>query len=188
MPTAKLSATWFVVVAFALLAVGCGPGKVTGVSSGSRSWSIAADDPVPGIHQGAAEVITLKLGSPNGVTIVVWCAKANGVSSHSSAGVGNAYSEGHFRLLGEEQVNFRCETNDGVRAKVTIADQTYDTINGSLFLISSQSNETQVKQCAIDVTNFPKEAVAIQNFATDNPNVAAFFTDAKKTASVEPQG
>ena len=169
----------------ALLFSGCGAGQVRGVSSGGRSWTVAAEDPIPGIHKGAAEVITLKCGPPTGVTIVVWCADASGVSSHGSAGGFNAFSEGSFRLPGELQVGFRCETSDGARAKVTIADRTYDTTNGSLFLISPQPKATQVKQLDVDITNFPKEAEAIVGFAIDNPDVAAFFKDATMNVSSE---
>lgn len=167
-------------VLFVLLLSGCGPGNVTGVSTGGLSWTVAAEDPIPGIHKGAAEVMTLKFGSATGVTIVVWCAGANGTSSHSSAGSDGAFSVGHFRLPDEAQVGFRCETNDGTMAKVMIAGHTYDTRKGSLFLISRLPKEIQVKQLDVDISNFPKKAAAIKEFAMDNPDVSAFFTDAKK--------
>lgn len=60
-------------VLMALLAVlplallGCGPPKAAGISTGGTTWMIVNDNPIPGIHEGTASVMTLTFGPPTGV-------------------------------------------------------------------------------------------------------------------------
>jgi hypothetical protein len=183
--SAPIKLTVASLVLVALMATGCGSGRVSGISTGGTTWTVAAEEPVAGIHKGAIEVITLKLGSPNGVTVVVWCAGANGASSHGSTGPVSAFAEGHLQLPDETRVAFRCETDNGTSAKVTIDGREFETSKGSLFLISPQSEEMQIKQLAANVRDFPNEGVAIKDYALDNPEISAFFKDAVNNASAD---
>ncbi|MBC8867966.1 MAG: hypothetical protein H8E44_01040, partial [Planctomycetes bacterium] len=92
---------------------------------------------------------------------------------------------GTFFTSDGRRVEYRCETDNGTVAKFTIDGTAYDSTKGSLFLISTQSERTQVKQLVADVLNFPREAEAIRDYAFDNPEIATFFKDAKNERPVE---
>ncbi|MBC8875270.1 MAG: hypothetical protein H8E44_38090 [Planctomycetes bacterium] len=181
----KRIAVPLVVVPF-LAMPGCGPRKVVGIASGGPSWTIVAEDPIPGIHDGTASVITLRFGPPTGVTVVVW-SDVSRSSTNGGTRDDHAFDEGTLLTTDGRRVEYRCETDNGTVAKVIIDGTAYDSTKGSLFLISTQSEKTQVKQLVADVRNIPREAEAIRDYALGNPEIAAFFKDAKNRRPVEQE-
>jgi hypothetical protein len=165
---------------FALAATkGCGPNRVVGISSGGTSWTTASDDPVPGIHDGTIAVITLKFGPPAGVKVAVWTDVSGGTTNGATRD-DEAFVEGTLFVPDGRHIGYRCETRDGIVATVTFEGTSYDSTNGSLFLISTQSESPQIRQLDTDVSTLPTEATALRDYAIGHPDIAAFFIDAKK--------
>ena len=182
----RMIAIPLVLVAF-LAIPGCGPREVAGIASGGPGvWTIVAEDPIPGIHDGTASVITLRFGPPTGVTVAVWGDVSSSIGNGATRD-DHAFWEGTFFTSDGRRVEYRCETDNGTVAKVTIDGTVYDSTKGSLFLISTQSEKTQVKQLVADVRNFPREAEAIKDYALGNPEIASFFKDAKNKKPVEEE-
>jgi len=159
---------------------GCLKTSAHGVATGSVTWINSAAKPVPGIHEGTVDAVTLKHGPPQGVKIVFWGDLSSG-KSHGSGSPTGAAAEGQLLANGETRVKYRCETTDGTTAAITIEDQKFDSINGSLFLISTQQGKTQVKQLKFDVGKFPTNTAAIQKLAADNQQIREFFEAAQPT-------
>jgi hypothetical protein len=113
--TTIIRTTFVALVCVALLMVlGCGPRKVTGIASGGPSWTVVAEDPIPGIHDGTLSEITLKFGPPTGVTIVFW-GDVSSSSTHGATRDDHAFVEGTFFKSDGTPIKYRCETADGSR-------------------------------------------------------------------------
>jgi hypothetical protein len=175
----------FIVVTLLLFVLattkGCGSNRVVGMSSGGNSWTTASEDPIPGIHDGTIAVITLKFGPPAGVKVAVWTDVSGGTTSGATRD-DDAFVEGTLYVPDGRHIGYRCETCDGTVATVTFEGTTYDSTNGSLFLISTQSESPQIRQLDADVSTLPTEATALRDYAIAHPDIAAFFTDARKTS------
>jgi hypothetical protein len=177
--------TFFRILAVTILSValatsmGCGSKKVVGMSTGGTSWTTASDDPIPGIHEGTTSVISLKFGPPAGVKVVVWT-DVSGVSTNGATTDNHAFVDGTLFVPDGRRISYRCETCDGAVATVTFEGTAYSSANGSLFLISTQSEMPQMIQLDADLSNFPTESTSLRDYATSRPDIAAFFTDAKR--------
>ncbi|QDU27580.1 hypothetical protein ETAA8_26680 [Anatilimnocola aggregata] len=164
---------------------GCLKTSANGVSTGAVTWVTTTADPVPGIHEGTVNVVTLKHGPPQGVKLVFWGDRSSG-KSHGSGSATGASAEGELLEAGQPLAKFRCETKNGTDATITIEGQTFDSKDGSLFLISTQDDKPQVKQLKIDVNKFPTQTQQIQQYPEDHPEVKEFFTAAHRQAAANP--
>lgn len=144
-----------------LLACGFGvcsaqTGGTYGISDGGANWTVAVEDPIPGIDAASVSVVKLFAGAPKGVSFVVWSDLPNGRSGSGGGGmVGGASFKGHHRATGGRRLDFHAKSTDGKTATVTIADVTYDLDKGSLFLVATGDKSPKVVQVEYETTNFP---------------------------------
>lgn len=168
---------------------GCGrANRSHGVASGSSSWTIASEDPLPGVDHGSINVTTLKCGSPQGVTVVIWSDLPNGGRQSANATSDLAWEEGHHVGAGGRRIGFRSETRDGLTASVAIDGSPFDTSNGRLFLVSTQGETPQVLQLKADVAEMPRDGEGLKEFAARHAEIEEFFTKAKAAGNARKAG
>ncbi|MEW4490063.1 hypothetical protein AB1L42_18410 [Thalassoglobus sp. JC818] len=171
-----------VVVVVICLSLSCRPAHgERGVRSSSASWTIVSEDPVPGISKATVEAVTLRMGAPEPLKVVFWCADASGSSMRSSADKDSAVSEGVFSLQGDE-IPIRCETKDGRTASVMIEDHLLHTDQGTLFLITKGSSEVKVLQLDVDVMRLPTSVDGLRDYAKSNEKIVNFFAGEEKAS------
>jgi hypothetical protein len=81
------------------------------------------------------------------------------------------------------RVEFRyemTETAAGREERITINGVTYELAKGSLFLVSTKAPEPEVVQLNRDTLKLKPGKEALEELATNDAEVAAFFTKAKK--------
>ena len=171
--------------AAAASAGGCGPQRVVGVSSGGPSWTVAADDPIPGIHHGSAAVARMKFGPPQGVTVVIW-SDLSDATTRGATRPDRAEVDGSLTGPAGKRVEFHCETVDGVAARVVVDGRRFDSARGSLFLMSTQSAAPQIEQLALDVGDLPQRGPELRDYALARPPIAEFFRRAKPSSTSNP--
>jgi hypothetical protein len=124
--------------------------------------------------------ITLKAGSPEGVSFVVWSDLPNGASgSGGTDASGGASYTGHHQSAKGRRVEYRAKTTDGKSGSVTIGGTDYDLAKGSLFLVSTSFDPPKVAQISFDLSGFPK-GDALKEYAKSNPEIRDFFEKHKK--------
>lgn len=165
-----------------LLFVGCGKAGHRGVGMGSHTWSNSASDPTPGLDEGSIEVITLTYGEPGGVKLLLWCDSQSGRSS-GSGGLHEASAKGSFVSQGQTVATYACVSKDGVTATIEIDGKTYQTQDGNVLLISTQTGKPVVKQLKIDLPQTVVASPALPKLADEHPEIKEFFTTAKPTAA-----
>ncbi|WP_425618506.1 hypothetical protein NA78x_002213 [Anatilimnocola sp. NA78] len=163
---------------------GCYKATHRGVATQSVSWTTTVDKPIPGVHVGSVDAVTLKHGPPLGVKVVFW----GDVSRGKVQGLGSptgAHAEGELVTAGMATVKYRCESTDGTTATIDIDGQKFKTADGALFLISTQGATTKVKQLKFDVRQVPTNTQGVQQLAAENADISEFF-EAQLPAAAEP--
>ncbi|TWT40172.1 hypothetical protein KOR42_49540 [Thalassoglobus neptunius] len=153
----------------------------TGVRSSSATWSMAAENPIPGIDVAAVEAVTIHLDSPDGLKVVFWSAGSSGSSMRSSSGPQSAVCEGSFAHPGG-RIPILCETKDGRDAAVVIDSQKFQTDQGTLFLIARRDSKVDVLQLDVDVMSLPTSIEKLRSYARSNDRIIKFFSGELKAS------
>jgi hypothetical protein len=184
-PTVLLTAACLLAASAGL--AGCGKSFSTvGVQSGTTTWSIAAKEPIAGLHEGSIEFTTLQFGPPGGVSVALWSDSSSSASRASSSTAG-AFMDGEFPAASGTPVAYHCETKNGVHVLITVDGTEFDSRQGALILVASRGKEPRVAQLNVNVTDIPKTAEQILDFARQHPEIEKFFRDANATPPVEEQ-
>jgi hypothetical protein len=136
-------------------------------------------NPVPGIDQAS---IDCGLWSGGGMAVVVWTDLSNGgmefLPPVTTKKEGFVFV-GHHEGPNGRHNDCRCETRDGITGAVTINEKTFDLAQGALFLVSTASGQTHVRQLKRDTHKLKTED--LKELAKNNPEIRGFFTDVTQT-------
>jgi len=86
--------------------------------------------------------------------------------------------EGHHRGPDGRHIDCRCATTDGRTGAVTINDKTFDLDQGALFLVSTISGQTQVRQLKREILRSAGED--LRNLAKNDQDIRDFFASFAK--------
>ena len=136
------------------------------------------------------------------MAVVVWTDVSSGSSSFLPPNTTKAEGfvfDGHHRGPDGRHIDCRCATKDGRTGGVSINDKTFDLDQGALFLVSTISGQTQVRQLKREVlqsggrdlkdlakndqeiryffASFASEVASNQAVAADGGRVTAFRGD-----------
>jgi len=150
--------------------------RQSGYASGISNPVWAADrgkETIPGIDHAS---ITCGLWSDGRIAVVVWTDVSSGGSSFlppiTTKAEGFVF-EGHHRGPDGRHIDCRCATKDGRAGAVTINDKTFDLAHGILFLVSTISGETQVRQLKRDTLKL--EGENLMDLAKNDQEIRNFF-------------
>ena len=138
------------------------------------SWIENVADPIPGIHRGAVSKVTFTFPSSGSSTVTLW-SDCTGSSAVGSSGRQSARYVGDFFWQDDQTLEFELKADQSKVTLVRIGDQKFDLADGSLFLISTQSELIRVKQLKLDVSRVTKEKDVAREFALETPSVKSFF-------------
>ncbi len=167
-----------------LVLSGCRPHREMGLSTSGVSWMKVVENPTPGIHEGSTSVLTLKNGSSTKATVVVWADVSGGSTSGSSRG-GVSIVEGTLQAKSGRSLTYRIEMKDEGNALLTAEGVNCPCKDGSLFLLSTQSDTPVWKQLQIKELKLPSDATEIVEFAMKEPDIVQFFEEAKRKSGKE---
>ena len=86
--------------------------------------------------------------------------------------------EGHHRGPDGRHIDCRCATQDGRTGAVTINDKTFDLDQGALFLVSTISGQTQVRQLKREILKSAGED--LRDLAKNDQEIRDFFASFAK--------
>lgn len=197
----KLTLLSCILLSFMIFA-GCGEAPKFSQSSICVPWTIGdayalpgTDTELPGIESGTISILDFGYGPDKKVSIVIW----SDLGSGSGSGRGestrtHAYCSGTHLSPVKKKIHYQCETTDGEVVRVIIEGQQFDTTKGSLFLVSTKGDKTQIEQQQIDFdlatlrdlvqkrhANFDDQdkrleiSKEIQSFAIDSEQITNFY-------------
>src|SRR5262249_20676639 len=157
------------------------PDSPAGYASGVGNPVWAADrgkETIPGIDHAS---ITCGLWSDGRMAVVVWTDVSSGSSSFlppiTTKAEGFVF-EGRHRGPDGRHIDCRCATKDGRTGAVTINDKTFELDQGALFLVSTISGETQVRQLKREMVKFAGEG--LRDLSKIDPEIRDFFVSFAK--------
>ncbi|HBI43585.1 MAG TPA: hypothetical protein DDY78_12150 [Planctomycetales bacterium] len=154
-------------------------GRASGI--GNPSWTewTPGNDQIPGIDQAS---ITCGLWSDGRMAFVVWTDVSGGSSAMlppvTTKGEGFVF-EGRHQGSDGRHIDCRCATKDGRAGTVTINDKTFDLAQGALFLVSTISGQTQVRQLERNTLKLKGED--LKELAKNDQEIRDFFVSFAKT-------
>jgi hypothetical protein len=109
-----------------------------------------------------------------GLRLMIWHDGVNPLSCSSST---NGYYEVecHGVSISNHTIAWRLETNDGKTAQFTIDDHPFDLGEGSLFIITSSSEDTEVRQLMRDLSEVQAKAEDVTEFGLSDPAIHEFI-------------
>ena len=154
---------------------GCGPSNTHGVSESVVGWTSSCSDGVPGIDEASVTKVTLKGGTPDGISFIVWSDLPKGGGVHGRSNVDCASYRADHRGKDGRSVEFQCAIRDGKVTPIRIAHGSYDLTNGSLFLVSTKAASPRVAQLDVDVQDFPIDIAGLKKLSSVHPDICDFF-------------
>jgi hypothetical protein len=112
----------------------------------------------------------------HGLALAVWC-NWHGGSSGSVRGVANA-AEYTGEVKGDtgQRVSWKWVTSDNASGSLVLNGTDYDVARGRLFLVSTKSGKTEVRQLQRDLAGVQPDG--LQRWADSDPDVSKFIAQA----------
>jgi hypothetical protein len=186
MKAGKCQFIWvhFIVFCFLVMGglIGCNrdPNWPGGV--GNPVWDSSSGKPkIPGIDLAS---ITCGIWNGGRLAVVIWTDMSQGTSEFLAPKTTKKEGfvfVGHHRSPDGRHADCRCATRDGITGSVTINDQLFHLAEGRLFLVSTTSGETKVRQLSRD--GLTLEAKDLMELANKDQEIKGFFTSFTKTAN-----
>jgi hypothetical protein len=152
-------------------------GYATGI--GNPVWSAdRGKETIAGIDHAS---ITCGLWSDGRMAVVVWTDVSSGSSRFlppiTTKAEGFVF-EGHHRATDGRHIDCRCATKDGRTGGVTINGKTFGLDQGALFLVSTISGQTQVRQLKREVLQ--SGGGDLRDLAKNDQEIRDFFASFAK--------
>ena len=119
-------------------------------------------------------------GDADGVTFVLWADSPNTIgASNGSSGPGSSTFTSQLTGSNQAAVPLVAKTTDGNTGGIQIGDVAYDFKNGSVFLISAQSDKLQILQTTLDANNVSTDSDDLAELGRTTPQILEFFEQHK---------
>ena len=119
-------------------------------------------------------------GDADGVTFVLWADSPNTIgASNGSSGPGRSTFTSQLTGSNQAAVPLVAKTTDGNTGGIQIGDVAYDFKNGSVFLISTQSDKLQILQTTLDANNVSTDSDDLAELGRTTPQILEFFEQHK---------
>lgn len=146
--------------------------------AGCRRTTPPGPDVGSAVIDGAASYTFLRW--KEGLSVMLWYDITESVGSSGSGSTEDPIhrQEGYAAAADGRRVEWHLETADGMTATFTIDGQPYDLTQGTLFLISTREDATQIKQLERDLSNVEPTLESCEAFARSDPDVSDFIAAA----------
>lgn len=132
-----------------------------------------------------ADMVAAKVGQASytflhwkeGLRVMIWFDMAAQISGEGSGSTDDPVHRvmGHAAASDGRRVDWRLETENGTTATFSIAGQTYDLTEGTLFLVRTQGGDVRVQQLSRDLSGLQPTNESCAAFAETDTDVNRFI-------------